>query len=317
VWQWIADSYPAQSVNLRAVADGNFVVIDCTNGAQKIIAEVDFSAAAMTLYEGAIYLVQSAPYQVEKLDWTGRKAFVKQTKADYYTDAIDYTKLKTLSEFDQAPSHEGCVSWGEVHVIRRVPGYKKIRYYSHENIGYGPIQLPDHELHTTSVSWTLTAQSLDAAFANRFQALDGFLGAAYALHTAATLSAMAESFDLGKSVGNADASWAYAAHASSRGQLRSDQSPEAGAQIALILGPNFSPSVHLYDQYPGGMGLSEPLFAQAAHLVQAASALIQRCDCVHGCPACVGPILASEETGTQPISAKVAAQTVLRLLGAI
>ena len=72
-WDWIADSYPAQAVSLRSVSDGNFVVIDRTGGSQTIIAEVDYSSAALTLYEGAIYMVQSSPYQVESLDWAGRK----------------------------------------------------------------------------------------------------------------------------------------------------------------------------------------------------------------------------------------------------
>jgi ATP-dependent helicase YprA (DUF1998 family) len=96
-WHWIDDSYPANAINLRSVADGNFVVVDRTNGKQTIIAEVDFSSAALTLYEGAIYMVQSVPWQVEKLDWVGRKAYVTRTHVDYYTDAIDYTRLKPLA----------------------------------------------------------------------------------------------------------------------------------------------------------------------------------------------------------------------------
>ena len=97
-WHWMDDSYPANSVSLRSVAEGNFVVIDTSGGAQTVIAEVDYSSAPETIYEGAIYMVQSAPYQVERLDWEGRKAFVTRTRADYYTDAIDYTRLKILEE---------------------------------------------------------------------------------------------------------------------------------------------------------------------------------------------------------------------------
>lgn len=62
-YEWIADSYPANAVSLRSVADGNFVVVDRTDGRQVIIAEVDFSAAPLTLYEGAIHMVQSTPYR--------------------------------------------------------------------------------------------------------------------------------------------------------------------------------------------------------------------------------------------------------------
>src|SRR3546814_810770 len=124
-WEWIADSYPAQAVSLRSVADGNFVVVDRTGGAQKIIAEVDYSAAALTLYEGAIHMVQSTPYQVERLDWEGRKAFVARTHVDYYTDSIDFTKLKVLDRFEGCEAGRGDAHHGEVHVVRRVAGYKK------------------------------------------------------------------------------------------------------------------------------------------------------------------------------------------------
>src|SRR3546814_4864371 len=139
------DSYPAQAVSLRSVADGNFVVVDRTDGAQKIIAEGDYSASALTLYEGAIHMVQSTPYQVERLDWEGRKAFVSRTHVDYYTDSIDYTKLKVLDRFDGCAAGRGDAHHGEVHVVRRVDGYKTIRYYTHENIGYAPRNLPTQE----------------------------------------------------------------------------------------------------------------------------------------------------------------------------
>lgn len=76
-WHWMTDSYPANSVSLRSVAEGNFVVVDTTDGKRAIIAEVDFSSAPMTIYEGAIYMVQAQPWQVEQLDWDGRKAYVR------------------------------------------------------------------------------------------------------------------------------------------------------------------------------------------------------------------------------------------------
>jgi len=158
-WHWMADSYPANAVSLRSVAEGNFVVIDVTGGGKRVIAEVDYSGAPMTLYEGAIYMLQARPWQVEKLDWAGRKAYVRETNADYYTEAVDYTRLKVLEEFEGR--HEGGAgsAHGEVHLVRRVPGYKKIRYYTHENVGYGNVNLPDQEMHTTAVWWNLPCTS--------------------------------------------------------------------------------------------------------------------------------------------------------------
>nr|WP_298574493.1 DEAD/DEAH box helicase [uncultured Luteimonas sp.] len=308
-WEWIADSYPAQAVNLRSVADGNFVVVDRTNGRQTIIAEVDYSAAALTLYEGAIHMVQSEPYQVERLDWEGRKAYVQQTNVDYYTDAIDYTKLKVLDEADGALTGQGSAHHGEVHVLRRVSGYKKIRFHTHENIGYGPVTLPDQELHTTACWWQLPQRVLDANFDSRQDALDGFLSAAYALHLVAMVCVMAEGRDLQKAVGSGDGAWFATADQSGRGQIRSGESGEAMVEAAR----GFTPTLFLYDNYPGGVGLSLPLFERREDLRQQALGLIRSCPCAHGCPACVGPILASSEAAGK--SVKAAGMQVLELLG--
>jgi DEAD/DEAH box helicase domain-containing protein len=296
-WHWIADSYPANAVSLRAVANGNFVVVDVSDGKQTIIAEVDFSSAASTLYEGAIYLVQSKPWQVERLDWVGRKAFVTRTQADYYTDAIEYQKLKILERFAESPQCAGMVGHGEVHLVRRVTGYKKIRYYSHENIGYGPVNLPDAELHTSALWWRLPDAVLARAFPTRAQALEGFLGAAYALHTVGVLRAMAEPRDIGKAVGSGHGEWSASFDPRERGAIRDGRNGALPADSAQ----HFEPTVFLYDNYPGGMGFSEPLFREQGAIVADAHALVQGCACAQGCPACIGPILSSDERdGHQP-----------------
>jgi DEAD/DEAH box helicase domain-containing protein len=286
-WEWIADSYPAQAVSLRSVADGNFVVVDRSDGAQKIIAEVDYSAAALTLYEGAIHMVQSTPYQIERLDWEGRKAFVTRTHVDYYTDAIDYTRLKVLDSFAERVAGTGGSQHGEVHVVRRVAGYKKIRYYSHENIGYGPVNLPDQEMHTSSVWWQLPQAVLDGLFDSRQDALDGFLGAGHALHVVARIAAMADGADLHKAVGSGDGAWSAQSDGSGRGQIRA---LDGGTVLPGAL-DRFTPTLYLYDNYPGGIGLSEPLWRRQRELVDSAIELIHDCSCRAGCPACVGPVL--------------------------
>ncbi|WP_079248225.1 DEAD/DEAH box helicase [Lysobacter antibioticus] len=314
-WEWIADSYPANAVSLRSVADGNFVVVDRSDGRQAIIAEVDYSAAALTLYEGAIHMVQSVPYQVERLDWDGRKAYVARTHVDYYTDSIDYTKLKVLDRFDGGAAGRGDSHHGEVHVVRRVAGYKKIRYYTHENIGYGPVNLPDQELHTTAVWWQLPQGVLLSRFDSRQDALDGFLGAAHALHVVATVAVMADARDLQKSVGNGDGAWFATQDASGRGQLRGVESEVAAGSLATLEVQQFVPTVYLYDNFPGGVGLSEPLWRRQAELVQRARELVGRCDCRAGCPACVGPVLAADEDRSGAATPKALALKVLALLG--
>ena len=290
-WEWIADSYPANAVSLRSVADGNFVVVDRTDGRQVIIAEVDFASAPLMLHEGAIHMIQSVPFQVERLDWEGRKAYVTRTHVDYYTDAIDYTRLKVLERFDGGIAGAGTCHHGEVHVVRRVAGYKKIRYYTHENIGYGPVTLPDQEMHTSALWWQLPQAELERRFDSRQDALDGFLGAASALHVVAKVAVMADAADLRKAVGNGDGSWFATADASGRAQLRGTD----GSARTLAHHAGFEPTVYLYDNYPGGVGQSEPLWHRQRELVAHARELVQSCGCKLGCPACVGPVLVAHD----------------------
>lgn len=307
-WHWMADSYPASTVSLRGVAEGNFVVVDTTEGQREVIAEVDYASAAMTLYEGAIYLVQAAPWQVEKLDWEGRKAFVTRTQADYYTDAIDYARLKILDQFEAEHTRDHLCARGEVHLVRRVAGYKKIRYHTHENIGYGQVNLPDQEMHTTAVWWQLSATTLQQAFPYPWQALDGFLGAAYAMHHVATLLTMSEPHDLGRAVGSSNATWFTTVSTAGHGHARVLHADGREGELPR----HFQPTVFLYDNYPGGIGLSIPLYDLRRELARKAYELVTTCECLHGCPACVGPILTSD-TQREAIP-KQAAITVLELL---
>lgn len=319
VWEWIADAYPANAVSLRAVADGNFVVVDRSDGRQTIIAEVDFASVPLMLYEGAIHMVQSVPYQVERLDWEGRKAFVTRTHADYYTDAIDYTKLKVLQGFEGVVAGAGASHHGEVHVVRRVAGYKKIRYYTHENIGYGPVTLPDLEMHTTAVWWQLPQAVLAQLFRSRQDALDGFLGAAAALHTVARIAVMADGADLQKAVGSGDGAWFAATDARGRGRLRGVPEGQDGAAQADAVDADeaaFVPTLYLYDNLPGGIGLAEPLWKRQAELVRGAIALIDDCDCSAGCPACVGPVLSESRQDDPATTPKAHARRVLIALSA-
>jgi len=288
-WHWIADAYPANSVNLRSVAEGNFVVVDITDGIQEIIAEVDFNSAPDTIYEGAIYLIQAQPWQVEKLDWPGRKAFVTKTTADYYTDAIDYTKLKILSEFQNNSSHPAKTTQGEVHIVRRISGYKKIRYYTHENIGYGKINLPDQEMHTTAIWWQLDSTVLHQHFSHRWQALDSFLGAAYAMHHVAALLTMTESRDIGRAVGNADGTWFKTIDSQDKGSQKVFNQDNADSNEH-----SFNPTVFLYDNVAGGMGISNQLFDIQQNVLIHTIKLVDGCQCKKGCPTCIGPISISD-----------------------
>ena len=162
-------------------------------------------------------------------------------------------------------------------------------------------------MHTSAVWWQVSPAALEAAFHARWQALDGFLGAAYALHHVAALLTLSERHDLGRAVGDGEGTWFASVDQNGRGNPRS-----ISGETVEINERQFVPTVFLYDNYPGGIGLSAPLFDLRHEIVSRTIELVQDCGCLSGCPACVGPILGSDESkGYAP---KQAALTVLNLI---
>ena len=131
-----------------------------------MIGETDFTSGPSTLHPKAIYIVEGQAVQVERLDFEGRKAFVRAIDCDYYTTAI------TLRAGDD-PRHvrrrnrRPCASHGEVHVVSRVVGFKKIKFYTNENVGSGELDLPEQQMHTTSYWLTIPAAVMARAAVRR------------------------------------------------------------------------------------------------------------------------------------------------------
>ena len=163
-WAWTSESYPADAVSLRSVSSDNFVVVDTTRET-RVIGETDFTSGPATLHPKAIYIVEGKLYQVERLDFEGRKAFVREIDCDYYTDAITYTRVTILDTFEEtsfAPR-----AHGEVHVVSRVVGFKKIKFYTNENVGSGELDLPEQQMHTTSYWLTIPVTAMASAAVRR------------------------------------------------------------------------------------------------------------------------------------------------------
>ena len=294
-WTWTSESYPADAVSLRSVTSDNFVIVDTTRE-PRVIGETDFTSGPSTLHAKAIYIVEGKLYQVEKLDFEGRKAFVREIDCDYYTTAISYARVTIIDTFaegaEQAPKPQiddareeamGAslatpgASWrshGEVHVVSRVVGFKKIKFYTNENVGSGELDLPEQQMHTTSYWLTLPAHVMARLPFAPDDRRDGIVGLAFAMKQVAQLLLMCDGHDIGISI-------------------------DTEAQ---------SPRVFVYDNYPGGIGFSEPLFRMHHELLVGTTHLIAECPCENGCPGCVGPV-----GNTGPL-AKAAAVGILGLL---
>ena len=149
-WYWMSDNYPAVDISLRSAATENFAIIDTTDGKTRVIGEVDRFSAAMLVHEGAIYLHESSQYHIDKLDWDRQKAYARQVDVDYYTDANLDVDLKVLDVLAEETLPQVRRNWGEVTVVAKTHMYKKIKFHTHENIGWGQIHLPEQEMHTTA-----------------------------------------------------------------------------------------------------------------------------------------------------------------------
>jgi DEAD/DEAH box helicase domain-containing protein len=257
-WHWTSESYPADAVSLRAVTSDNFVVID-TTGEPKVIGEVDFPSALTTLHEKAIYLHQGRQYHVDRFDYLERKAYVRSVDCDYFTDAIDYTQVKILDTF----ATEGARSHGEVRLTRQIVGFKKIKFYTLENVGAGKLEMPEQEMHTTAFWLTFPPEFLARlATYTPTEKQAGLVGLGNVLRTVAAVLLMCDPRDLGVTVTE-------------------------------------ERNLYLYDNYPGGIGQSEPLYRLSDHLLGRARDLLLGCPCDAGCPSCVGPIGEVGEKGKE------------------
>jgi DEAD/DEAH box helicase domain-containing protein len=342
-YHWTHEAYPADTVSLRSVTSDNFVIIDVT-GEPTVIGEVDFPSALTSVHEKAIYLHGGQQYHVEHLDFQERKAYVKKVDVDYYTDAVRYTQVRVLEIAATSSTHTAVIlseakdlnpstgnqrsahshSCGDVLVRSQVIGFKKIKFFTNENIGDGQLQLPENEMHTTSYWITLERPLLESLPFSISERQSGMFGLLHALESIATLLLMCDSRDLGTAIGEkppaVDVSFAGGVPQSGAAPLHSEIEPVTDVVYPRSFKNSstqnvkefFEPNLYLYDAYPGGIGFSEPLFRAHDLLVQKTRELIAACDCEQGCPSCVGP------AGDLAPRAKEAALAILdRLIGTI
>ncbi len=306
-FHWTQEAYPADTVSLRSVTSDNFIIVDTTRETE-VIGEVDFPSALVFVHPKAIYLHQGQQYHVDALDFKERKAYVKRVDVDYYTDAIRYTQVRVLerAESDRILVSEtdahATRSHGDVLVRSQVIGFKKIKFFTNENIGDGKLELPENEMHTTAFWLTLERPLIDSLPFSVTDRQSGMFGLLHALESIATLLLMCDARDLGTAIGERPPSPGL--------EIEWDETPDLKSMTALAEKEFFEPNLYLYDAYPGGIGFSEPLYRAHALLLGKTRELIAACPCENGCPSCVGP------AGERAERAKEAALAILSRLGA-
>jgi DEAD/DEAH box helicase domain-containing protein len=271
-YHWSDQAFPAETTSLRTATNDNVVIVDTTgpaprtigsehhDGKVRVIGEIDRFAAQVLLHEQAIYLHESKQFQVERFDWDNAKAYVREVKVDYYTQAELAVRIRVIDEFDRRPAQRGFdLAHGEVLVSTLTTIYKKLTMYTHENVGWGKIHLPEQELQTTSFWCSLPERAVAGWPKERVEMALAGLG--NLLHGLAPLLLMCAPHDLGLAV-----------------EVRSPHTER--------------PTIYLFDMTPGGIGFSERLFKSTDVLLERAREHLDSCACGTGCPSCVGPAYA-------------------------
>jgi DEAD/DEAH box helicase domain-containing protein len=240
------------------------------------------------LHPGAIYPLEGAIYEVRRLDWDERKAYVRAASVNYYTEAVCNLRVRLL-EGEQGPSPTAPSpravygGTGYAHVVRTVPGFKKLRFRTHENIGFGPINLPDLELHTVAAYWGFPDVLL-AWLSDPQRRSNAALAAAHAIHHVAAMVLMCEVGDLEHAVAsgppgpNGVAAWAPVGLG------------RPSSEAAMIASGR--PTIYLYDDLPGGAGLATRVYSLGRSFFERVLAVVRGCSCAHGCPTCIGTEIA-------------------------
>src|SRR5260221_585044 len=205
-WHWTQEAYPADTVSLPSVTPDNFLIVNVTEGAE-VIGEVDFSSALTAVHPKAIYLHQGQQFHVEALNFEERKAYVKRVDVDYYTDAIRYTQVRVLEcatgERIEAGGADARAarSHGDVLVRSQVIGFKKIKFFTNENVGDGKLELPENEMHTTAFWLTFERSLVGSLPFSISDRQSGMFGLLHALESIATLLLIFDPRDLGTAIG--------------------------------------------------------------------------------------------------------------------
>ncbi|MFO8064150.1 MAG: DEAD/DEAH box helicase [Spirochaetia bacterium] len=271
-YYWADRAYPAESISLRSATSDNVVIVDTTQGKDAVIGETDRPSAKELLFDNAIYIHRGRQFVVNQLDLPNRRAYVEETSVNYFTDALVKRDIKVLEEDYRVDAAGARAAVGDVLVRTQVAKFKKLRYHTHENVGYGEISLPEEEMHTRSVALvfdenTPSGRALNALPPESRAGTIARLGTV--IKNVAPVFLLCEPRDIG---------------------------------IAeRIRDPHFGvPCLYIYDAYPGGSGLAEAFVEKSVQVLHAASELVTQCPCEEGCPSCVGPRDAREEVERNP-----------------
>ena len=159
-YYWMADQYPAANISLRSASPQGVVLQTTIDDRPLTIGTVDGESALWMVHPGAIYLHEAQSFFVKDLNLEEHIAYLKPIQSEYYTEPLRGTEVTVLSETAQDPITGGEKKWGELQVTTQVTGFRKRRWYTHENLGEEPLDLPPTDLMTTGYWLSLSEETV-------------------------------------------------------------------------------------------------------------------------------------------------------------
>ena len=158
---WMQDAYPAANISLRSASPQSVALQSMTeDGRPLTVGTVDGESANWMVHPGAIYMHEAQQYYVRELDLEKHIAHLAPVGLDYYTEAQQQSEIQITELRAQTAVPGGNKSQGEIQVTTQVVGFRKIRWFTNENLGQEPLDLPPSDLQTTGYWLTLSESAL-------------------------------------------------------------------------------------------------------------------------------------------------------------
>jgi len=254
-YYWSRAESPSQKTNLRTISNDTFSIVRTGDGRTEVIGQVDSISAPELVYPNAIYLHEGESYQVRDLDFEGKVATIERAETDYYTQPVlsDTCTIREERRRKSLPGLTAC--FGEMAVTWATVAFKKVKYYTNENIGQATLDLPSQTLETTGLWMMMDPPLTDEVRSMGLKAVEGLVGVRNLALVCLPMLAMCDRRDLSGIV----------------------ESSNTGR-----------PTAFLYDRFLGGLGFAETGYELLDELLAMCRRLVTECECESGCPSCVG-----------------------------
>ncbi len=246
---------PHHQINLRLISNVVFDIIDCTNGRNESIGNVDSISAPELVYPNAIYLHDGRDYLVRKLDFDGKIAYIERVDVDYYTQAVLEDQCHVIDTQKEVSFRGGQKYLGTVDVTWRTVAFKKIKYHTLEVVGQDALDLPPQTIRTMGLWATFPDHAYTALKQAGHRPPEALVGVRNLLLVTLPMLAMCDRRDISGCVDSANL-----------------------GRLAMFL----------YDRYHGGVGYTKLGFEHFHDLLTVCLELVRDCPCEGGCPSCVG-----------------------------